>query len=670
MPSPSEILSDPKFQALPLGEQLKVMRSVDPSFAGLPPKEQGTVIARARQKSLGYDKIGTGKPGTDRGFFGTLASDIAAIPGAVADAVMATGTGEPGDKRPPGIVPQIGAMQHAQFEEGRKDIREGRYVEGAGHELAGAIPILGPAAAQAGEELGEGKYGEAAAHAVELLGPEAAKAIPDKYLPKVSRTVENVNNPVEEQALKSVEGEVRMTPGQRAGQRGLETSEKNLRNVPATQNRAERFYNAQEEDLAAAGRRRVQGASRSAYGTKPVVTNPYGAGSAVQEALTDRIDRLRDYADKLYDSTRQTTARNVKEVQTGTREVPASTVLDPSGNPAVPARTEPVMSKLQSPVDLKTVRSQLKPIYDELTRNLPEARRANSPAYRALDDLMKSDAQQMNAMDFDKFLGAVKAITRNGDSSILSNQSQRLARQVIGAGERQFQQAIAGAGPNVVDKLNRARKAVAEYHNTADFLESLRSEPGALYSNLTNGGDRAVNALREIGNKAPKALQTVGRTYLEEMMDKATREGGFGRSAGVKADWEKLGAETKELIFGQKLTKDMDDFLLAAKRLTPAQGSATADRASALLHYGDIGAAIAEFVAGSATGHAGVGAAGAAATLAKTRLQPEMLARLSFKPAGAQLLKQSLTLPINSRGFNRTMQMLNAMASEDDERSK
>ena len=53
--SPSEILSDPQFQALPLGEQLKVMRTTDPNFAGLPTKQQGLVIAKARQKSLGLD---------------------------------------------------------------------------------------------------------------------------------------------------------------------------------------------------------------------------------------------------------------------------------------------------------------------------------------------------------------------------------------------------------------------------------------------------------------------------------------------------------------------------------------------------------------------------------------------------------------------------------------
>src|ERR1700722_11723675 len=164
--SPQEILADPQFQGLPLGEQLKVMRTVDPNFSALPEKEQGNVIAKSRQKSLGYDKIGE-KP-KDAGFGTTLMRDVASIPGTL----TATGTGEPGDSSPPGIVPQIGAAQHEQFEKGRQDFKQGNYVSGAGHTLAGAIPVLGPLAAQTGEEIGSGQYGKAAEHGVELLSPE------------------------------------------------------------------------------------------------------------------------------------------------------------------------------------------------------------------------------------------------------------------------------------------------------------------------------------------------------------------------------------------------------------------------------------------------------------------------------------------------------------------
>jgi len=115
--SPGEILSDPQFQSFPLGDQLKIMRKADPNFAAMNFKDQGTVIAKSRQKSLGLDNIGE-KP-KDAGFFSTLGHDIASIPGAL----IATGTGEPGDTRKPGIIPSIGAAQHAEFEKGREALK-------------------------------------------------------------------------------------------------------------------------------------------------------------------------------------------------------------------------------------------------------------------------------------------------------------------------------------------------------------------------------------------------------------------------------------------------------------------------------------------------------------------------------------------------------------------
>lgn len=203
MPTPSEVLSDPNFQGLPLGEQLKVMQQVDPSFAGLSAKDQGTVIAKSRQKSLGTDKIGE-KP-KDAGFGRTLVSDVAGIPGAL----MATGTGEKGDTRPPGIIPKIGTAQHEQFQKGREDFKQGNYVSGAGHTLAGAVPVLGPLAATAGEEIGSGQYGQAAAHSAELFTPYL-KDVPAGKIVKagakaVSETFPDLH-PIAKAAIKRVPG--------------------------------------------------------------------------------------------------------------------------------------------------------------------------------------------------------------------------------------------------------------------------------------------------------------------------------------------------------------------------------------------------------------------------------------------------------------------------------
>ena len=66
----------------------------------------------------------------------------------------------------------------------------------------------------------------------------------------------------------------------------------------------------------------------------------------------------------------------------------------------------------------------------------------------------------------------------------------------------------------------------------------------------------------------PRRLPQVGRAFLEELLQKATAEGGFERAAGLQADWQRLGPETKRLLFRDPAhIKDLDNFFLLAKKM-------------------------------------------------------------------------------------------------------
>src|SRR5574341_1077245 len=52
MPTPQEVLADPKFQALPEQERVKVLLRVDPNFGGLPPDQQLRVVAPRAQAPI------------------------------------------------------------------------------------------------------------------------------------------------------------------------------------------------------------------------------------------------------------------------------------------------------------------------------------------------------------------------------------------------------------------------------------------------------------------------------------------------------------------------------------------------------------------------------------------------------------------------------------------
>ena len=102
----------------------------------------------------------------DPGFFGRLGQDAAAIPGMIRHPVKA--------------LEGATAARRGEQDKAKEAWEQGEHVEAAGHALAGAIPFIGPAAARAGEDIGEGRYRAGAADVAELALPYAkyAKDIP------------------------------------------------------------------------------------------------------------------------------------------------------------------------------------------------------------------------------------------------------------------------------------------------------------------------------------------------------------------------------------------------------------------------------------------------------------------------------------------------------------
>jgi hypothetical protein len=617
----------------------------------------------------------------------------------------------------------MGAQTGSLYQKMKDAFNKGDYTGAAFHGLNYAlsgIPGVSSVLDSAGEDFRNGDVAAGTGKTLGLLtnlgigmkAPEivdSAAAIPGKVaaLPETAATairsrIQNVNNPTVEGALASVEkgtppapsvipqGDpaiqppvapqgVRMTPYQRAGQAGTEKVAQNLRNMPGTSSEAEEFYQGQQDDIANEAKRRIaqqqsQGALPSYSGQPMQDTNDVGAGQFVQDEIRAATKKRQADANEAYNYVREKTAANVQPVQTGTSE--PSSIVDENGKPYGGA---PVYGLMETPIELAPVRAQLKSVYDDLSTSLTPSQQQYSPAFTKLKNLMESEDQQMPAMQFDKFLGALKSITRNGDSPNLSDPSQALARRVIGAGENSMNKALAGAGPDVNATLQRGRQAVKDYHDSDEFLQSLDgvskdaaipNEGAKTFDMLTKGGNRVYGTLQKLKGYSPAAVDTIGRTYLNEIMDKATREGGWGRSNGVKADWDRMGDSTKNLIYGPKVTNSLNQLFLAAKKLTPAEGSATAGRLSAFGGYGDIGTALAELVGGIAGGIAGgypmagtaAGVTGAAGTLLATRVRPAILARIAFRPDGANLLNQAIRLPVNSSAFVRTMKTLSAMA--------
>lgn len=165
MADPQQILGDPAFHALPLQERLKVMRTVDPHFAGLSAKDQGTVIYQSALKLHPTPEGSEGPP--DEGFLSTLGSDIWHLPESLlrlANPVMAS--------------QDVVRGMHEMGSKAVDALHQGDPLGALGYGTAAAIPLVGPAAARAGEEYQQGQYGQGTAHALELLAPFMREGVP------------------------------------------------------------------------------------------------------------------------------------------------------------------------------------------------------------------------------------------------------------------------------------------------------------------------------------------------------------------------------------------------------------------------------------------------------------------------------------------------------------
>jgi hypothetical protein len=161
------LLSDPEFLALDEPTQRQVLSRLDPEFSKLsreqyqefrlkvspPTPQQSAQLAK-------NDRIIQGmEPLKDQGLLPTLWNDIKALPSRTMDFL----SGHP--------MHDMYNASGEQADAAKEALRRNDYSSAIGHTLAGVLPVVGPSASQAGEELGGGQPGQGAAHTIEMLAP-------------------------------------------------------------------------------------------------------------------------------------------------------------------------------------------------------------------------------------------------------------------------------------------------------------------------------------------------------------------------------------------------------------------------------------------------------------------------------------------------------------------
>ncbi len=338
-------------------------------------------------------------------------------------------------------------------------------------------------------------------------------------------------------------------------------------------------------------------------------------------------------------------------------EVP---IRDKDGGPILDENGKPTTEDLPLPVDMRPVKDALLPIYKKYERTMPSTDARASWGLKAIRNILdEGDFKSASTAEMD--LGAIKEAAR-AELPELRDVSQGLAAQAVKELDTAIREAVSNArvegfdgaagGQNPALKaLLDGRKATAEKWEVADTLKSFGRkiedlEPVQVFQQLTWGRDSGIQRLREIAKQAPDRMPDVGRAYVEGLLETATREGGFDKTRTVYNEWQKLGPETKKVLFRNPgLIGDLDNFFTLAKKAAENPNpSGTAHQLAVMAQTGLV-------FTNPATGIPYV--IGTAA-----------LAKLLHSPRAAAILTEGLRVPL---GGSRAVVTANALSRLADE---
>jgi hypothetical protein len=203
------------------------------------------------------------------------------------------------------------------------------------------------------------------------------------------------------------------------------------------------------------------------------------------------------------------------------------------------------------------VKASIRPLDDRLQQEMPLARRQESQALQAMDNILNGP-DVLPATVADSNLGAVKSILR--DKNVNAN-TRRLAGEIVDTFDPLVDEAVkAGGGMRAYDALQEGRRLTKAKYATERTIKQLPTEPVKLFNKLTAQRDANINLLRDVAAQAPEGMPALGRGALEGLFDQARGPKGNIRPEVARAVWRKMGPETKKLLFQPDQIKRLDAF--------------------------------------------------------------------------------------------------------------
>jgi hypothetical protein len=225
-------------------------------------------------------------------------------------------------------------------------------------------------------------------------------------------------------------------------------------------------------------------------------------------------------------------------------------------------------------VDVAPEQRALTPLYERLAREAELAPGAvmgdKARALTALDRLIHGPSVTRLTV-LDEVVSDLRTMAGANDSSLMAegrSAGQGIAAQMVQRLDAKVRSAARAAGPDILTALEDGRAATAAKWEALTVGELLADEPAGIFKQLTAPREGGLNKLRAVQQVAPEQVPHVARAVLDSLLDMATEQGRFGHADKLYAEWQKLGAQTKQLLFPRAdLRAELDQFFLLAKRI-------------------------------------------------------------------------------------------------------
>lgn len=294
----------------------------------------------------------------------------------------------------------------------------------------------------------------------------------------------------------------------------------------------------------------------------PEAETPESAGAGVQTRLQGRIDALGKESDSAYQQAWM--GRNDPQF---TYEVPVrqEPILDDGGQPTGQMRD--VMKPVNMPVDITEIKEQAEPLREEMEWALSRSDQSHNAAFGVLEKILKSD-NYIPAWMAEKGLSALKTMARTENQTGVRDVRQGTAAGLIKNLQEQIDAAVANTGDEAIRGLEQGRHLHAQKMDLTDVREGLPAEPVKVTERLTWERDTGIEHLRRVAKETPQEMPRIGRALLERMFGEAQQRGGFRKADSLLSKWERVGPETKKILFkSPQLIENIDNFFRGANQV-------------------------------------------------------------------------------------------------------